>query len=98
MSQAIIQTHTTNFASESHDVGTASAQSSTLNFVNQTYGLVRIATTGNIHLKFDVNPTATVEDFLLTTGESELFRFRSGDKVAFIKEGAACSVNITTLE
>jgi hypothetical protein len=98
MSQAIIQTHSSNYASESHSVGSGSAQSSAFTFPNQQYGLVRIATTGDIHIRFDTDPTATLQDLLLTSGESELFRLRSGDKVAFIKEGSACSINITTLE
>jgi len=98
MSQTIIQTHSTNFQSESHDCGTASAQSSAFTFNGKKYAKCRIAVTGDVHIKFGTNPTATVEDFLITAGDSEIFRFRSGDKVAFIKEGSSCTINITILD
>jgi len=98
MSQTIIQTHTTHYQSESHTCGTSSTQSSTFNFNGKRYAKCRIAVTGDVHVKFGVNPTATLEDFLITAGDSEIFRFRSGDKVAFIKEGSSCSINITILD
>ena len=97
MSQTIIQTHTANFQSESHDCGSSSAQSSAFTFTGKNYALCRIASTGDIHVKFGTNPTATLEDFLITTGDSEIFKIRSGDKVAFIKEGSSCTVNISIL-
>jgi len=45
--------------------------------------VVRIATTGDVWVKFDSNPTAAAgEDFLLTSGAIEYFQVPVGYKVA----------------
>lgn len=71
--------------SETHTVGNTSAQSSA---IISGSGLVRIATTTGVHIKFGSNPTATVEDLLLPEHHVEVFSVISGQKVAYIHHGS----------
>ena len=70
-----------------YSVATSSAQSSA---ITTGSGLVRIATKGcEAHIKFGSNPTATTSDVLLPPDHVEIFAFKSGDKIAFIRSSSS---------
>lgn len=92
--------HTTridpDFAPETHTVGNTSAQSSV---IVSGSGLVRIAVTTGVHIKFGSSPTATVEDLLLPQHHVEVFAFVSGEKIAFIHHGSGSGeINIAVVD
>jgi hypothetical protein len=87
MSNYVVTTIDTDFTPESHTVSNTSAQSSAI--ITQS-GLVRISVTGGTHVKFGANPTATTEDVLVVG--TEIFSFKSGDKIAFIHHGGGSAV------
>ena len=70
-----------------YTVGTSSSQSST---IVTGSGLVRIATKGcEAHIAFGANPTATTSDVLIPPDWVEIFAFKSGDKIAFIRSASS---------
>jgi hypothetical protein len=84
------------FTPETHTVGNTSAQSSV---IITGSGLVRIVTTTGTHVKFGANPTATTEDVLVPANHVEVFVFKSGEKIAFIRHGGSSgSINISTVD
>ena len=84
------------FAPETHTVGNSSVQSGV---ITTGSGLIRIAVTTHAHIKFGSNPTATEEDLLMPTNHVEVFRFKSGDKIAFIGHGAGSGeINISAID
>jgi hypothetical protein len=84
------------YVSETHDVGSASAQSGV---ITTGSGLIRIATTTHCHIKFGANPTATDEDVMLPADHVEIFAFKSGQKVAFIRHGEGeGEINISAVD
>jgi hypothetical protein len=84
------------YVSETHNVGNTSAQSSV---IITGSGLVRIATTTSTHVKFGTNPTATTEDVLVPANHVEVFVFKSGEKIAFIRHGGGSgSINISAVD
>ena len=84
------------FAPETHDVGSSSAQSSA---IITGSGLIRIATTTHCHIKFGANPTATEEDILLPADHVEVFAFKSGEKIAFLHHGGGSGeINISAVD
>ena len=69
-----------------YTVGTSSAQSVA---IVTGSGLVRIASKAcEIHIKFGANPVATTSDVLIPTDWVEIFAFKSGDKIAFIRSSS----------
>lgn len=68
-------------------IGAASA--AITNAVNAYVNKVRIATTGNCHIKIDNTPVATSSDLYLPAGAVEYFTLSPGQKVAAIQDGAA---------
>ncbi len=96
MSNYIVTTIDPDFAPETHTVGSSSAQSGV---IITGSGLIRISTTTHCHLKFGANPTATEEDFLIPSDHVEVFKFISGQKVAFIAHGGgAGEINICAVD
>ena len=87
MSNYIVTTIDPDFTPESHTVGNTSAQSGV---ITTGSGLIRIAVTGGTHIKFGANPTATVEDVMVVG--TEIFSFKSGDKIAFIHHGGGSAI------
>lgn len=84
------------FTPETHTIGATSAQSSA---ITTQSGIIRIAVKGtHAHVAFGSNPTATEEGFLINADTSEIFSFKSGDKVAFIKTGGTGEINICALD
>jgi len=84
------------FTPETHTLGSSSAQSSA---ITTQSGLIRIAVKGtHAHIAFGSNPTATDESFLINADTSEIFSFKSGDKVAFIKTSGNGEINICSLD
>ena len=84
------------YVSETHTVGNTSAQSSAFTTGS---GLIRIATTTGVHIKFGSSPTATLEDLLIPEHHVEIFSFVSGQKVAFIHHGAGSGeINISVVD
>jgi len=84
------------FTPETHTLGASSAQSSA---ITTQSGLIRIAVKGtHAHIAFGSNPTATDESFLINADTSEIFSFKSGDKVAFIKTSGTGEINICALD
>jgi hypothetical protein len=84
-------THITNldpdFTPLVYTVATSSAQSAV---IVTGSGLIRIATKGTeAHIKFGANPTATTSDVLMPPNHVEIFSFKSGDKVAFIRASSS---------
>jgi len=70
-----------------YSVGNSSAQSA---IIVTGSGLVRISTKScEAHIKFGANPTATTSDLLIPPNWVEIFAFKSGDKIAFIRSGGA---------
>jgi hypothetical protein len=96
MSNYIVTTIDPNYVSETHDIGSSSAQSSA---ITTGSGLIRISTTSHCHIKFGANPTATEEDFLMPSDHVEVFAFISGQKIAFIAHGGgAGEINICAVD
>ena len=87
MSNYIVTTIDPDFTPESHTVGNTSAQSGV---ITTGSGLIRIAVTGATHEKFGTNPTATTEDVLVVG--TEVFSFKSGEKVAYIHHGGGSAI------
>ena len=86
----------TDFAPETHTVGSSSVQSGV---ITTGSGLIRISTTTHCHIKFGDNPTATEEDLLIPPDHVEFFTFGSGQKVAFIAHGGgAGEINIASID
>jgi len=70
-----------------YTVGTSSSQS--VSIVTGS-GLVRIATKGTEALiAFGSNPTATTSSLLIPANWVEIFAFKSGDKIAFIRSASS---------
>ena len=70
-----------------YTVGTSSAQSVA---IVTGSGLVRIATKGTeAHISFGSNPTATTSSLLIPPDWVEIFSFRSGDKIAYIRSSSS---------
>jgi len=97
MSNYIITTIDPDYFSETHTIGATSAQSSA---VITGSGTIRISISGtHAHIRFGENPTATEEDVMLTQDSVNLFKFKSGDKVAFIKGGDGTGqINICAID
>ena len=87
MSNYIVTSIDPDFTPESHTVGNSSAQSGVITNGSR---LVRIAVTGATHVKFGTNPTATTEDVLVVG--TEVFSFKSGEKIAFIHHGGGSAI------
>ena len=87
MANYIVTSIDPDFTPETHTVGNSSAQSSAI--ITQS-GLVRISVTGATHVKFGTNPTATTEDVMVVS--SEVFSFKSGEKIAFIHHGGGSAI------
>ena len=86
-SNTIITTIDTDFTPVVYTVGTSSSQSSA---IITGSGLIRIATKAcEAHIKFGANPTATTSDVLIPANWVEIFSFKSGDKVAFIRSASS---------
>jgi hypothetical protein len=83
------------FTPESHDVTNTSQQSSA---ITTGSGLVRIAVSTHTHVAFGSNPTATLNDVMVPEHTVEIFRIKSGDKIAFIHHGTAGKINISTID
>ena len=85
------------FAPETHTLGTESAQSGA---IITGSGIVRIAVRGtHAHIKIGYNPTATSEDTLMPQNTVEYFQIRSGQQVAFIKSGDGTGeINFTAID
>jgi hypothetical protein len=84
-------THITNldpdFTPLVYTVGTSSSQSAV---IVTGSGLIRIATKAcEAHIKFGANPTATTSDVLMPPDHVEIFSFKSGDKIAFIRSASS---------
>jgi len=96
MSNYVITTIDPDYFSETHTIGATSAQSSA---ITTGSGLIRICTTAHCHIRFGANPTATEEDVMLTQDSVNLFKFKSGDKIAFIKGGDGTGqINICAID
>jgi hypothetical protein len=87
MSNYMVTTIDPDFTPLVYSVGTSSAQSAV---IVTGSGLVRIASKAcEIHIKFGANPTATTSDILIPPNWVEIFSFKSGDKIAFIRSASA---------
>ncbi len=95
MSNYRITTIDPDYFSETHTVGSSSAQSSA---VITGSGIVRIAVTTQTSIKFGSNPTATIEDCMIPENNVEFFYFKSGEKIAFIHHGGSGIINITSVD
>ena len=96
MSNYIVTKIDPDYVSETHTIGSESAQSGV---ITTGSGLVRISTTTHCHIKFGANPTATEEDFLMPSDHVEVFAFISGQKIAFIAHGGgAGEINICAVD
>lgn len=97
MSNYIITTIDPDYVSVSHSVGTSSTQTSA---ITTGSGLIRIAVrSGHCHVKFGANPTATDDSLMMPENHVEIFAFKSGDKVAFIRVGGGSSeINICAVD
>ena len=70
-----------------YTVGTSSAQSAA---IVTGSGLVRIATKAcEAHIAFGSYPTATTSSVLIPPNWVEIFAFKSGDKIAFIRSASS---------
>jgi hypothetical protein len=86
----------TDFAPETHTLGSSSAQSSA---IITGSGLIRIAVKGtHAHVAFGSNPTATEDSFLINADSEVIFSFLSGQKVAFLKTTGTGEINICALD
>jgi len=95
MSNYIVTKIDPDYVSETHDIGSSSAQSGV---ITTGSGLIRISTTSHCHIKFGANPTATEEDLMLPADHVEIFAFKSGEKVAFIHHGGTGEINIASID
>jgi hypothetical protein len=96
MSNYIVTKIDPDYVSETHDIGSSSAQSGV---ITTGSGLIRISTTSHCHIKFGANPTATEEDLMIPADHVEIFAFKSGEKVAFIHHGGgAGEINICAID
>ena len=96
MSNYIVTKIDPDYVSETHDIGSSSAQSGV---ITTGSGLIRISTTSHCHIKFGANPTATEEDLMLPADHIEIFAFKSGEKVAFIHHGGSSGeINICAID
>ena len=87
MSNYIVTTLDPDFTPLVYTVGTSSAQTVA---ITTGSGLIRIATKGcEAHIKFGTNPTATTSDVLIPPDTVEIFSFKSGDKIAFIRSSSS---------
>jgi len=87
MANYTITTIDPDFTALVYTVATSSAQSVA---IITGSGLVRIATKGcEAHIKFGTNPTATTSDLLIPPNWVEIFAFKSGDKIAFIRSASS---------
>jgi hypothetical protein len=87
MSNYIVTKIDPDFTPLSYTVGTSSAQSAV---IVTGSGLVRIASKAcEIHIKFGANPVATTSDILIPPDHVEIFSFKSGDKIAFIRASSS---------
>lgn len=87
----------TDFTPVSYSVGETSAQSSA---IITGSGMIRIAIKGgHAHIKIGYNPTATGNDLLMPENHVEFFSFKSGQQVAFIRNGGSGSeINISAVD
>ena len=96
MSNYIVTKIDPDYVSETHTIGSESAQSGV---ITTGSGLIRISTTAHCHIRFGANPTATEEDLMLPPDHVEIFAFKSGDKVAFIHHGGGSGeINISAVD
>ena len=96
MSNYIVTTIDPDFTPETHTLGASSAQSSA---IITGSGLIRIAVKGtHAHVAFGSNPTATEENLMLPPDHVEIFAFKSGEKVAFIKTSGTGEINICAID
>ena len=97
MSNYVINKIDPDYFSETHTIGSSSAQSSA---VITGSGIVRISISGtHAHIKFGSNPTATEEDVMVTQDSVNYFSFKSGEKIAFIKGGdGSGQINICAVD
>ena len=96
MSNYIVTKIDPDYVSETHDIGSSSAQSGV---ITTGSGLIRISTTSHCHIKFGTNPTATEEDLMIPPNHVEIFAFKSGEKVAFIHHGGGSGeINICAID
>ena len=97
MSNYVITTIDPDYFSETHTIGSSSAQSSA---IPTGSGTIRISIAGtHAHIKFGANPTATENDVMLTQDSVNFFSFKSGQKVAFIKSGdGSGQINICAVD
>jgi hypothetical protein len=96
MSNYIVTTIDPDFAPETHNVGSSSAQSGV---IITGSGLIRICTTTHCHIRFGTNPSASEEDLMLPPNHVEIFAFKSGEKVAFIHHGGGSGeINISAID
>ncbi len=96
MSNYIVTTIDPDYVSETHNIGSQSAQSGV---ITTGSGLIRISTTAHAHIRFGTNPTATEEDLMLPADHVEIFAFVSGQKVAFIHHGGGSGeINICAID
>ena len=96
MSNYIVTTIDPDFTPETQTLGASSAQSSA---IITGSGLIRIAVKGtHAHVAFGSNPTATEENLMLPPDHVEIFAFKSGEKVAFIKTSGTGEINICAID
>lgn len=97
MSNYIVTTLDPDFTPLVYTVGTSSAQTVA---ITTGSGLIRIATKGcEAHIKFGANPTATTSDVLLPPDHVEIFSFKSGEKIAFIRSSSSTGdLSITAVD
>jgi len=96
MSNYIVTKIDPDYVSETHDIGNESAQSGV---ITTGSGLIRISTTAHAHIRFGTNPTATENDLMLPANHVEVFSFKSGEKIAVIKQGGGSGeLNITVID
>ncbi len=97
MSNYIVTTIDPDYFSETHTIGSQSAQSGV---ITTGSGIVRIAVSGtHAHVRFGANPTATEEDVMVTQDSVNFFSFKSGEKIAFIKSGdGSGQINICAVD
>jgi hypothetical protein len=96
MSNYIITTIDPDYSSQSIEPSGSSQQSTA---IITGSGLIRLATTVHCHIRFGVNPTATENDLMLPANHVEVFSFKSGEKIAVIKQGGGSGeLNITVID
>jgi hypothetical protein len=96
MSNYIVTKIDPDYVSETHDIGSESAQSGV---ITTGSGLIRISTTAHCHIRFGTNPSASEEDLMIPENHVEIFAFVSGQKVAFIHHGGGSGeINICAID